>query len=231
MRCIQSDIQSYYFKGLQTLIQALHEINQQKFAWSIVKLYYSTFYLLRCDILLSNHILVKCQTLYYCKPIKDIKFSKFTGKTRGDHQNTIVFAEKLYKESELNDPIFGNYIDDQNPYLWLLQQRERVNYRLKDFSDPMHDEVFDHTITYFKENDLFNLFLFYQNDKEYTSCFDTDHSILAIPLKKLFQISSKIKKRMPNSEIDIKKVANCSRMLKDLNIGKQEILSLLNNIP
>lgn len=85
--CAKSDINSYFFKALQSFVQALHEIDRKKYAWSIVKLYYTIFYLLRCEILLSNHIMVRCKTLYYVKiniGEKPILFN--STKFKGDHQ-------------------------------------------------------------------------------------------------------------------------------------------------
>ena len=41
-QCVKSDICSYFFKAFQSFVQALHEIDNKKYAWSIVKLYYSS---------------------------------------------------------------------------------------------------------------------------------------------------------------------------------------------
>jgi hypothetical protein len=110
--CVKSDIQSYFFKAFQSFVQALHEIDNKKYAWSIVKLYYTVFYLLRCEILLSNHIFVRCKTLYYGKVNVGEKLSPLNStKFKGDHQLTIALGEKLYTLSELIDPILGNKIN------------------------------------------------------------------------------------------------------------------------
>lgn len=67
INCKNSDIQSYYIKAVQTFSQALNNIDSQNFSWAIVKIYYSMFYLLRCEILLANYVLVKNGTLFLQK--------------------------------------------------------------------------------------------------------------------------------------------------------------------
>ncbi|WP_346857193.1 hypothetical protein [uncultured Draconibacterium sp.] len=223
-RCVDSDIQSYYFKALQSIGQALDEIRKQKFAWSIVKLYYSTFYLLRCDILLSGFIMVRCGGLYYSE-IKVGERLKLYQKNnlRGDHQYTIALANHLYDNGDFSDPILGNKIDGENAYLWLLKNRERVNYQMKDFSDPYPDRIISHIYSYFKEENLSRLLDFYASNTDYSVCFTKDHSVLSIPIKKLIDVHKKIMSNTNFDDVHSRKLASLNHLLRNLNISKSEL--------
>lgn len=226
--CAKSDINSYFFKAFQSFAQALHEIDSKKYAWSIVKLYYTVFYLLRCEILLSNHIIVRCKTLYYAKINIGEKLQPFNpNKFKGDHQLTIALEEKLYNLSELTDPILGNKINNENAYMWFMSNRDRVNYQMKDFSDPICDVSLSHVISYFDNNELMNLFQFYNTKTDYSICFDTDHTLLAIPYKKLISVYKRINTTMIVAAESKQKFIETSKLLFDLGLKKTDISKLI----
>lgn len=224
----KSDINSYFFKALQSFVQALHEISNKKYAWSIVKLYYTVFYLLRCEILLSNHIMVRCGTLYYAKVSLNEKMISFRpNKLSGDHQLTIGLEEKLYNLAELTDPILGNKIDGKNAYMWFLSNRERVNYQMKDYSDPICDVSLNHIFSYFEDKKLVELFHFYNSKTDYSICFDKDHSLLAIPYKKLISVYKRINSIIITNRDVNDKLIETRKLLFDLDFQKSDILSLI----
>lgn len=227
-RCITNDIYSYYFKAIQTFTQALHELNDKKYTWSIVKLYYTTFYLLRCEILLAKHIMVRCGGMYYLKLDFGATFLPFNKKKKNsDHQLTIALAEELYKKGEINDPIFGNQLDGESAYNWLMKQRERVNYRMKNFTDPYPDEILNHIETYFKSGEINKLFLFYNNDKDYSTCFDLDHAILSIPYKKLISIYQTLRDSFDfRYELKRKYISSCS-LINHLSLDRETIKTFI----
>lgn len=227
-RCVKSDINSYFFKAFQSFVQALHEIGHKKHAWSIVKLYYTVFYLLRCEILLSNHIIVRCGTLYYAKVNLNEKMLPFKpNKLSGDHQLTIALEEKLYNLAELTDPILGNRINGKNAYMWFMGNRERVNYQMKDFPDPACDVSLRHVYSYFTEKKLVDLFLFYNANTDYSICFDTDHTLLSIPYKKLISVYKRISTSMIITPESKQKLIETRKLLFDLGLKKTDIKTLL----
>lgn len=224
--CLESDLTSYFFKAFESFSQALIDIRNRKHSWAIVKLYYATFYLLRCDILLSNHIIVRNKGLYYSKINQGNKFILYAkGKVRGDHQLTISLMKDLHNSGKLNDPILDNNLEDVDAYTWLMQNRERINYQQKNFAEPEIDNAFTHIFSYFENSNLVELFEFY-NSKDYSVCFDLDHSILSIPYKKLIQIWTKSNGRIDISGNRIRKIAYCINDLKSLNIKKENIFNM-----
>lgn len=227
-RCVRSDINSYFFKAFQSFVQALHEIDRKKHAWSIVKLYYTVFYLLRCEILLSNHIIVRCGSLYYAKVKPNEKMQAFKpNKMSGDHQLTIALEEKLYNLAELTDPILGNQINGKNAYMWFMGNRDRVNYQMKDFPDPTCDVSLRHVYSYFAEKKLVDLFLFYNENTDYSICFDTDHTLLSIPYKKLISVYKRISTSIIITPESKQKFIETRKLLIELGLTKEEIKILL----
>lgn len=226
-QCIKSDINSYFIKALQSFSQALCDIENKRYTWSIVKLYYCIFYLLRCEVLLSNHILIRCKSLYYVKVSDGESPVSFNPKgLYGDHQLTIALVEKLYKLAILSDPMLGNKIDGMNVYLWMLKQRERVNYQMKDFADPQCDSILNHIVPYYDDCDLLSLFKFY-NSQDCSICFDTDHTILAVPYKKLVSIYNQIKSDIPKDLIIHRKIVHSISLLGTLGMTKENIKELI----
>lgn len=190
--CIKSDTYSYFHKAVLSFVQALINIQNSNYNWSIVKLYYCCFYLIRADILLSNYCIVRCGGLYLIKNEVGSTFTPFTqGKIRGDHQMTVALLKKLKNDYSIIDELLDNDLEGSDVYTWLMKHRERSNYQLKDFSDPQIDPLFNHLDNYFKTNNLFDLLSFYKNSN-YNISFDLDHAVLSIPFKKILQIKSKI---------------------------------------
>ena len=227
-RCIKSDLHAYFFKALQTFIQSLHDFFQKKYSWSIIKFYYTTFYLLRCDILLSNHIIIRCGGFYYAKVEIGNKFIQFKKRNiRGDHQMTIALAKKLNEDGEIFDPIFGNEINGDNAYIWLMKNRERINYQTQDFSDPYADVILLHLKSYFQKNKIKDLFEFYNSNVDYSICFDIDHSIIAIPFKKITNIFKKLETDFYFPDEYKRKYISCINFTKDLNIRRAHLEELV----
>lgn len=226
--CLESDLTSYFFKAFESFVQALIDVQNKKYSWAIVKLYYSTFYLLRCDILISGHLIVRCGGLYFTEVTPGRKFSLYQkNNIRGDHQLTISLVKDFCRCGKIIDPILDNNIDDVDAYTWLLQNRERINYSQKNFSEPNVDCVFSHVDTYFETLELVELLKFYKS-KDYSICFDTDHSILSIPFKKMIQIFEKANGKIDISGDFLRKIIFQLNALKGCNIKKADVYSIIN---
>jgi hypothetical protein len=225
--CVNSDATSYFFKAFESFIQALIDIHRDKQSWAIVKLYYSLFYLLRCDILLSNFMLVRNGGLYFSQMLKNEKFVQFKKGKGGDHQLTISLIKDLYFQGKIVDPILDNKIDDNDAYTWFMKNRERINYSQKNFSEPDADICFTHLYNYFKQREVLELFEFY-NSKDYSICFDLDHSILSIPYKKLVQVLKKGNEKIDFTGIYSRKLVFHLMELSEYGIDGKKFLTLIN---
>lgn len=225
--CRDSDIISYFFKATQTFIQAIDEIKSKRYAWSVIKLYYSAFFLLRSDILRSNYIMIRCGAFFYGKLQEGqniIQFKK--NNIRGDHQFTIALAEKLYDDGELADPILDNKIDELTSYIWLMKNRERVNYQMKNFTDPYSDAATAYVEPYFRESKISELLIFYANNTDYSVCFDVHHAMLSIPFKKLQETFRYIKNNLALTDKEHRKMIDLKWTLEKLGISTHDIRNL-----
>ena len=124
------------------------------------------------------------------------------------------------------DPMVGNTIDDKNAYMWFMRNRDRVNYQMKDFSDPFCDIALSHVISYFNKKELVKLYQFY-NNTDYSICFDTDHTILAIPYKKIISIFQRINSNMIITTESKHKLIETNKLLFDLGISIKDIKDLI----
>ncbi|MCK4827455.1 hypothetical protein KA005_67625, partial [bacterium] len=177
-----SDAVSYLQKSLISYAEAIYGLRRNRSSWATVKLYYSVFYSIRADILLSNHFIVRCKGYYYSKIKKNEKLKKFTvRKGGGDHQLSILFSNKLHKSGVNTDPLQDGNIDDMIPYFWLMKQREKINYTQKEFTDPNIVSWLQKPLSYFTENKEQDLLEMYDKADDYLYCFDKDHACLAIP--------------------------------------------------
>lgn len=225
--CIESDIQSYFFKSIYSFVQALSNIQRNNYNWSIVQLYYACFYAIRADVLLSNHCLVRCNGLYMTENQIGEKFQSVRfGNTRGDHQMAIALLKKLKNDHKITDEILDVELEGTDAYSWLMKHRERSNYQTKDFTDPRADELFIHVDNYFQTNTVYELLDFYNNE-DYNICFDIDHAAISIPYKKIMQIRNKILAKGYSTSDSIRHYPYLKKTLLELGLTKQNIKDLL----
>jgi hypothetical protein len=177
------DAADIYYNGLFSLLDAIRNISEGKHSWSVIKLYYSIFYFLRCSLATRKYAFVKNNGIYTIKiqpgelPIRrDI--GKHQGeRVSGDHKTTI----KTYIDLVGQDDILQtNTIDGTLVYYWLMELRNQVNYRERSFHEPYEkhfpNEVFD-------KAKISSMISTYVDDDSYSFCFLPDHCCLATPIK------------------------------------------------
>ena len=207
---IEIDAVSYWLKAIHSFTQALEGISVGHSAWSIVKLYYSVFYCLRGELLSNSHLLIRDGSLFCLNLNTETQFSEFKlNKLRGDHQLTIGYYSKLVNDGIISDLVSSNQIDDNSPYIWMLKQRERVNYQMQKFPDPRIDELLEKTHEAIIQMDIDKVFKLmdssFNSDGVYL--FDKDYSMVAIPYYKLQTLLKHIKRfqldmSIINTELD-----------------------------
>ena len=181
--CISVDIASSYERCAFTLFQAVSDLQRGDRLWASVKLYYSTFYALRAEILLANQIVVRAGRFLIIEGRRGAQFSQYNGGAKGDHGVSIALARRFCSG---HDILQSQTINDTPSYEWLKGVREAVQYKLRrppeldnfdpffpDAQWPIHDQV--------------NTFL---GDNDPYFCFDPDYAALALPLKR-FQLTAR----------------------------------------
>lgn len=194
---IENDAVSYWLKAIHSFTQALEAISAGYSAWSIVKLYYSVFYCLRGELLSNSHLLIRNGSLFCLNLKTETQFSEFKlNKVRGDHQLTIAYYSKIVNDGMISDLVSSNMIDDYSPYMWMLKQRERVNYQMQGFPDPRIDVLLKRTheaITHKSMDAVFkHIDSSFNSDGVYL--FDKDFSMISIPYYKLQILLNHIKR-------------------------------------
>jgi hypothetical protein len=177
---LNEDCQCFYFKGLISLTEGICSAKRHGYSWATVKLYYSVYYLLRCLFCIDQYAIIRNKSLYLLKATTGSSAVKKSNKKyNSTHEGTIHYFIDTHKDSDL---LQSNSIEGLCPYLWLMDKREHINYRVSAFLDP---ECYDfwQAIHERTSTDKFNRTISeYISDRSFTYCFQEDHAILAFPI-------------------------------------------------
>src|SRR6266498_1429744 len=192
---LKEDAKDLYFKGLLSLFEALSSINNRLFSWATIKIYYSLYYFLRCTMAVSGVALIRQKSLFYLKAIDgESPVSKGNKKYNSDHSGTINYFIDLFKGSDI---LLTQLIDTTNAYDWLMNKREQVNYRERTFNEPGYSEFWDYIASEVIEGNLEKIIEEYIKDP-FILCFQEEHAILAIPLKRALLTKKKLEEEKIN---------------------------------
>lgn len=179
---LEEDSKDLYFKGILTLSEALYGISKCLFSWATVRLYYSIFYFLRCSLATKHYAIIRNKSLYLLRAKEGEKpQKKSSNRYRNDHLCVINTYKDLY---ETSDTLQSNTIEGKNPYLWLMERRNQVNYREREFYDPGCPDFMKVIERGVADNTLDSMITTYIEDEDYIFCFQDDHACLALPLKR-----------------------------------------------
>lgn len=177
---IIDDCDSLFYKAIVSFLEAIYGVVNGHSSWAIVKLYYSTFYSIRCKLLIEEYAPVKDGkgNIYFLKCKNNEKPAKVPGKERGDHKVTLKAFSHFMSEHKL----LTNTVDGEGftVFNWMMDYRELVNYRVNSFIEP----EFGYNIipVFSNPNDLESKLLRYICDENFTYCFLSSDCILATPL-------------------------------------------------
>lgn len=180
---ILEDGKDLYYKGLLSLSEAIQSMNRHLFSWATVKAYFSVYYLLRSSLALNGYAIVRNKCLYLIpikagsKPIK-----KLSNRYRNDHLCVINVYSDLYAGSDI---LQSNDIDGINSYEWMMDRRNQINYRQRQFNDPEPPDFLQLIAKRIDSNDFDELITTYVGDTSYLYCFQPEHACLALPIRRL----------------------------------------------
>lgn len=177
------DASGTFFKAFLSIIEAMDGLARGGHSWAVVKLYYSSFYLLRCKMIAMGHVFFKCAgTIYSVElkknsvPIERSKGKFSGGDVRGDHKTILA---TYVNHLGAHDILLTNKIGSESVFEWMMSARENIHYRKPTFSEPLSGLLY---------GDLFTkagLALWidkYLNDPLVIHCFLAEHCCLATPL-------------------------------------------------
>jgi hypothetical protein len=188
---LRVDATNYLYSACVSIGDAAQAIDRTLFTWATVKLYYSTFYLLRSLLALSGRALLyegnkprtlTCRAGEVPAPIS----------AKGTHQAVIAYFGKTFPRS----PLLSQDIGTDPPFQWLMHRREEANYNIARFVDPQCPAHFAAIVRLGVRRSTAE----YVADSTYLYTFDPAHAILALPIEALKQAVS-------HPDLDI--TANC----------------------
>lgn len=184
---LKEDSKALYYKGILSIFEALNGIFSGRHSWPIIQLYYATYYLLRCALATQSIAIAKCKGVFSLKIALGQKPNKLDSKdARGEHPILIKAYENL---ASSHDVLLSNKIDNSTVYAWLMDKRNLVNYRYREFIEPDVSVIYPNL---FDSMSAKSQILTYLNDNIPIYPFDPDHSCVATPLKLAQYVSNRL---------------------------------------
>lgn len=206
-RILRCDAEMYYYNGYVSICDAVNGAINKSWSWSVIKLYYSTFFLCRSFLAMNGYAVsflgksekwIKAgntETLNVFPKKRTISFDQNHDKKilSGTHGAVLFLFEDVMK----NNILLSQDIDDLYPTEWMMRERETANYRECYFKDPFPMDSMKMT------NNLgaLDLLKAYILDDNLTYAFDKDHSIFAYPIELLKSANRELESRYGNTFI------------------------------
>lgn len=194
---LREDAKDLYFKGLLSLFEAVKSIDSKLYSWATVKLYYSLYYFLRCNMAANGVALIRQKSFYYLKSMDgETPITKGNKRYNSDHSGTINFYIDLFG----SDILLSQTIDNTNSYDWFMNKREQINYRERQFNEPSYSSFWQSIAEQVDKGNLEKIIIDYIQDK-FILCFQEEHATLAIPIKRA--LLTKVKLDSENIDISL----------------------------
>lgn len=174
---LAADSKAIYIKAVRTFLQALAGLDKAEESWSLIKLYYSTFYFLRSALADDGCAILRCKNIYTLDiAVGNSPEKKNGAKYRGDHQATISIFDQRFSGRDI---LLSQSINQKSAYDWLKDRRDWINYKRREFFDITGEEGFtNREISFPKQVEM------YCEDSLPIYCFDPDYASLALPVKR-----------------------------------------------
>jgi hypothetical protein len=226
---LKKDAADIYFKAIFSLADSINGISHGRHSWSVIKIYYATFFFLRCYFATKKHAFLKNKGIFTLKlakgevPVRRDLGKHLSEKVSGDHKTTIVTFINLFKDE---DVLLSNTIEGKSIYEWLMDIRNQVNYRERAFTEPdgqyFYRDLFDN-------NKLKAQVETYLKDEDYVYCFDEDHCSLAAPLKLALIVKEKLYNFIDFEPLTSEQRIEIDRLLKSSGLDDSQIFRSLYN--
>lgn len=224
---LKKDSADIYFKAIFSLADAISGLYNGRHSWSVIKIYYSVFFLLRCSLATNKYAFLKNKGIYTLKLSKgELPERRDSGKyagerISGDHKTTIVTYISFFKDTDI---LQTNTVDGKNIYEWLMELRNQVNYREREFTEPSNKYFFR---TLFDKEKIKNQIEVYLKDDSYVYCFDEEHCNLAAPLKLALIVRKQLYDFIDFEPIAKNKIMEIDKLLSGSGLNRSETFKSL----
>lgn len=190
-RVLKQDAEMYYYNGFVSICDAINGSINKSWSWSVIKLYYSIFFLCRSILAINGYAVC-----YLGKSEKWIKSDNTQNLKKFPNKRTVSFDANhdkkilsgthgavlyLFEEVMKNNALLSQDIDDLYPTEWMMRERETANYRECYFKDPLPMD----SMKMIDQSGVFALLKAYILDVNFTYAFDKDHAIFSYPIELL----------------------------------------------
>ncbi len=175
------DSEDLLYSGMLSLLQAISGASEGNFSWSIVKLYYASFYAVR-SLLGSNGVAL----YYHNRKPKALRIAagEIPVKAAGNsHKAVWGLLEAQFPNSPL-----PNLIGGDKSYDWMTILREEANYTRPKFVEPLLPACFGKLDMLGSASAL----QLYIDDVSMTYAFDPDHAVVSFPVECLRRASDSL---------------------------------------
>lgn len=175
------DARRYIYNSVVSFLGGIGGLYTQQAAWAVTKLYYSAFYVGRAALCRADRVIFHAP-----KPFGS-GHTQYELIVRAGQKATVASnppsTHKLvaHRFQAAGYPGFmaALEIDGQDPFQWLMEQREYYQYRISRFSDPQMPDV----LAKFDTTRAQRLLAEYAGDSTGLYLSDRDHALLAIPFR------------------------------------------------
>jgi hypothetical protein len=219
------DSKSFYYKGILSLFEALISVIRGGYSWATVKMYYSTYYCLRCMLCMNGCALIRNKALYTLHAEVGATPRKNSNRHyNSTHKGTIHHFIDLYKSA---DSLQSNTIEGLNPYLWLMEKREHINYRVNVFQEPSCYDFWEIAHKKRSVEEFKTLIHSYLTDNNLIYCFQEDHAVLALPLLNALKTRELLLRNSITQPLLPEQADYLKRLLLNMNIYLKSFEQLL----
>ncbi len=177
------DARRYLYNGCASFLGAMQSFHKQEAVWTITKMYYAVFYMMRAALCRSNFI------IFHVRKGNSSTHTQFTlsildgakPELTPDFPSTHKLVAKVFKDSGYPAFMTGLQVGGDDPIQWLLQQREYWQYRCGRFPDPEYPDA----LAALDPAKLSLLLETYSGDNTGAYLSDPAHAMVALPFRLL----------------------------------------------
>lgn len=193
-KALGNDARGCYFSACTSLVDAICGLQNGLYTWATVKCYYSVFYALHSLLAVDGHCLFylkkpsgKIGTPFWITSRSGSSPAK-AGKSSGTHQIVLSRFKVEYPNHRLgSQPIMA-----QSALDWLMERRVESNYTTPRFLEPDVPKHFRKV----EEIGIRKALGIYVGDDRDLYLFDSDHAMLAYPLRALMDVGGYLQNQL-----------------------------------
>ena len=216
----REDARRYTYNAVVSLLNAIGGLYTQQAAWAVTKLYYCAFYIGRASLCRTDLV------IFHAPKPNGGGHTQYEMIIRAGEKATIVsrppsthkLVARRFREVGYPNFMSALEVNGQDPYLWLMEQREYWQYRAARFPDPDMPVL----LARIDIKKIQRLIQEYELDAKGLFLSDPEHALLAIPFRLVTWALSQESLLSPAGADE----KDLGYLRKSCRIGKQNLTSI-----